>query len=42
MIKDPPRFLLVDDDESVREMCVRMLSMEGYKIDTAESAEEID
>lgn len=41
MIKDPPRILLVDDDESVREMCVRMLSTEGCKIDTAGSAEEV-
>lgn len=41
MSLEPARILVVDDDEDVREICVRMLAMEGYHIETASSAEEV-
>lgn len=41
MINPPPHVLLVDDDEAVRELCLRTLLLEGYKIDIAGSAEEV-
>lgn len=41
MSLEPTRILVVDDDEDVREICVRMLAMEGYHVETASSAEEV-